>query len=615
MKVFNLIYTKVSPDETPWRKTGFHTVFYPTALMSKEDIFEIEKKIHFSGAENFREKETVFFQSLQGQYHLIILHIRSLPEARDTFGRSGIFLCHGFIFPPESWRCATTPRFLFEQVKHTLFTSREEILSSPMVNRETGDIGPSEISGDSSDPDIPLLNTEFERKMAMLFNRLGNMKEKVPVVLFKGTPDRISAIINNTIAYVPDDLKISLGWDPAFETGNLAFYPLNILGFSHDRPMGGVNVMEINAETLSIPETAETAEFFLPRTPYEYWLSECPGEADSAEHIEKAFNLSLLLDADTHFARDELLTERSGFAVANQSRIKAVFFEKCQEILGEPITRYLENALTPESMLNMLIENFPFEILAREVEMLIFECNLTPKTVRIQKTDSLAASGSKRLGLIERIWNGEILKSGDVESLERGERTDLMRYLLCTEWSEADWTAELLRKDEKIFNNLLSSHDTGYAIKKILFGIIMKEKKFAKIREIILDEMLNQFKGFGVLREETGLTEILENLFIQGFPDERKMKKLTSWAKKTEPPADNFPYIKAFLFPRQGIPEIILENKSDRQRLVTCLIEYHKYKLRDFKSLGSDKYELLKIKELLKRNTVGGKIKRFLKRA
>jgi len=70
-----------------------------------------------------------------------------------------------------------------------------------------------------------LLNTNFSK---FVFN-------KKPAMLFKGSPE---SLMNSLFAYIPDNLKVNLGWDPILDGGNLTFYPLKIVGFKNNPPIG-----------------------------------------------------------------------------------------------------------------------------------------------------------------------------------------------------------------------------------------------------------------------------------------------------------------------------------------------------------------------------------------
>ncbi len=568
MKVFNLIYTKVPPEDSPWGKTDFHTVFYSTELMSIKDIMEIEKKIHFFETEEPIEKGTVFYQNIQGEDHLVILHIRSLPEARDTFGRRGIFLCQGFIFPPDCWRSVSSPLILFELLKHRLFSSREDVLSSSLVDRKTGDIKSIGIPKEellNLSKKLPPITTEPERKIVLLLNRISNTTDQKPTLLLKGSTEKISALMNKLIAYVPDDLKTTIGWDPGFETGNLAFYPLRIVGYKHSRPMGGNNI-EIDVDSLTIQESPETSVFFQPRTPYENWLASCPKEANSKEQIERAYKLSLLLESEVAFAKEDVLSERAGFVSANRSKTEEVFLERCNNVLGIAVTQYISGQLTPNAKLDLLIDNLPMKELASAVETVIIDRLLTPKTIKTQLPKQLIKTGSNRLGLIVKLWRGEKLTPEDLKSIDIREIRELINYLLMTEYAKSGWMAELLEENEEMFKDFLAASDTRGAVENILLWLISKEDDFKGIERLILKEVQAQKKEFQVVKKQADLMNLLEDFIKKGTVHKDEMKSLTSWASKAKPPEREFPYIKVFLFP-QYVQSNDLESSGEKDKL------------------------------------------------
>jgi len=598
MNVFQLIYTKVTPEESPWKKVDFHTVFYPIELLTKHDVFEIEKRIHFPQIKEFKEKKTLFYQRLQDKDYLVILHIQSLPEARDTFGRGGIFICHGFIFPEELWKKSPSITKLFELVKGSLFTNREDVLSSPIVDRKTGNIQALNIPEErlKSLPNVlPEISTEFEWKMIVLLNRLANMRvEDRPALLFKGEPESVSGFMNKLIAYIPDDYKLVMGYDPAFDNGNLTFYPIKIVGFKHISPTGG-SPIRIDMETLKIEESPETSKFFIPYTPYERWLTYCRNEIVSKEQIEEAYNLSLILETETIIPTTKpMLSQRAGFVSINKEMIEGVFLKRCASILGETIARHLIPVLTSERMLDLIIEGIPPARLVKDVEDVILKNRLT----QISLPESVIEIGSYRLGLIKRLWKEEALRYDDLKPLEENQRLEFIRYILLAGWSNKDWVLDILRKDREIFSYLLSSYETEKVIKELLLRLILKDKEFKEIGELILKELTSQRKEFDCLRKEIDFIEILEDsLKRKRIWEAEEIKRLILWAKKRRPPEIKFPYIKAFLYPRYGIPSDILKDRTTKERLLYWLIQYHGFKIKDLEMLGFDKDTLLKTAE------------------
>jgi hypothetical protein len=599
VEVYQLIYTKVPPEESPWGKADFHTIFYPTDFMSKSDVIELEKRIHYPGQEDFNKKETVFFQKIQGKDHLIILHLRSLPEERDTFGRGGIFITHGFIFPPVLWRKVSSPAVLFRLVEDALFTSREEMLDSPLVDRETGNIKPLDVSEkkvDSLSTALAALSSELEWKMALFLNRLAVGSGEIPGILLKGKPEDVSGFMNRLVAFVPDDLKVFLGWDPAYEGGNLFFYPLKIVGFMHQRPSAR-NPVFVDLDTFTLEESPETAELFRLSAPYERWLNQCREEAVDKKRIEGAYRLSLALKEDAPLSGGVTLAERSCFASVNKEKIRDVFLHRCGRILGEVITNNVADMITPESMLDLIADDFPLLKLSAHVEDTILRKGLIPETAKTFLPDSLIGTGSYRLSLIERLWKGEKLVFADLVPLDTEQRREFVRYLLLSGWAEEGWVSDILKEDEEIFNHFLLSSETAKAINRILLGLISKESDYKGIFDLVLDEVLRQDKGYFLLSREVDFLEILEVYLKRGLRDVVEIERLISWAKKKKAPEGEFPYIRAFLYPKQGISEILLNDRMARERLIECLMQYHGYSTKELEGLGFERGELSKIEE------------------
>lgn len=619
MQIFHLIYTKVAPEDSPWKKADFHTVFYPIELITKtSDLFEIEKKVYFPGSGRFTEKQAIFYQKMQDKYYLVILHTQDLPEEKDTFGRAGIFLCHGFIFPEELWMRVPTPLTLFELVKDKIFRDRNAMLSSPLIDRQTGNTRPIEIPEErlkEISTNLPNLHTEFEWRMAILLNRFSQVTSKPrPAILIKGEPEKISMLMNNLIAYVPCELKVNIGWDDCFDAGNLTFPPLKILGFRYERPRGGIP-LEIDIDASIIHETEETTEFLLPERPYENWLNYCRNkEANSYEQIEMAYNLSLLLEKGVSFTTNKILTERRGFVLANREIIEDIFLRRASQILGEEMSRRIISILTQETMLDIIIENFHPARVIQCIEDVILKDKLTPTTLKRPIPETFIKAGSYRLKLIERVWKGKPLVPQDLALLDKTKRFEIINYLILTEWKNKDWLLEILKEDEEIFESLLSSHETRRVIEDLLLEGILAEKGFSEIEEIILSEVLRQKKGFTLLRKEINLVDLLEGFLKDLTWDDNQIRMLILWAKKKKHPEEKLPYIRAFLYPGYGIPDEVLRESRIRERLIKVLIQHHGYKVEDLKKLNLTENELSRLKEQIEEKRLVKRIKGFFKK-
>ena len=484
-----------------------------------------------------------------------------------------------------------------------------------MVDKKTGSILPLDVPEqriDAIPADLPKLSGEFEWKMALLLNRIAGSMDERPSILLKGEPASISALMNRLLAYVPDDLKTSLGWDPAFDGANLNFCPLKIAGFTDQCPTAR-NPVKIDMKTFTIDETPETSGFFLPRTSYEKWLNRCCEEAVAKEKIEGAYRLSRILEGETSSPDKWVLPEKTCFVFANEDKIQDVFVDQCGRIHGAKITGYVVSAITAKTMLDLIVDEFPPQKLAEHVEDAIFKNRLTREALGIPLSDSLINAGSYRLKLVQRLWKGKSLNPDDPDRLEKDHCSEFVRYLLLGGWAERDWIPDILRKDKEIFNHFVLSHETREIIEDILLRLVSKKKEFKRIAKIIVTHAFKQDRGFSLLVRETDLMDILEKSLEQGLLDGQELKTLISWSKKRKPPEKAFPYIRAFLHPKQGIPDNLFMDRATRDRLIECLMQYQQYTVKDLERLGLERHELSKIEERSGGAGLFKKVKRFLK--
>lgn len=616
MRIFQLIYTKVSPEESPWSKSGFHTIFYSQDLLTEGDVSEIEKKIYFPGTTDFQHKETVCYQKIKGKNYLLILHIRNLPGARDTYGRGGIFLCHGFIFPPEMWKSASHPLALFELVQDCLFKDREELLASPLVDKNVGHIQPLEISEDKrvalSAPLLPL-TTDHEWKIAGLLNRFAQLDhEQRPTIVMKGKPETISSLMNKLIAYVPDEIKPQLGWDPAFDGGNVSLNPLKIVGYRRIPPRGRISIT-VDPEGCGLDVPEEQSGLLQPHTPYERWLAHCKGEANTKESIQGAWRLSLILEEKIPPVRDGILDRISGFATANRDAVQTLFLKRCAEFLGDRLASCVARRFTPESMFDLLLNALPVAELVGVVEEAIIEERVTPQDPGARLPPSLVDAGSYRMDLIGRIWRGEALRPDALRPMEEGERFAFMKYLLSGAWKEASWIVDLLKEDRVLFDRCLSSSETKLAIQEILLKCL-RQYKLSGVEALVLREVLDRDRGFTLLHGRLNLMNLLEETLKRGVWCEDALKKLLSWAKGHPPPTGDYPFLKAALYPQQGNLNRIVKEMPDgkaKDTLLKCLI-LRNYKLSELEVLGFDRAQALKVKQRMKWSGLRERLKGFL---
>ena len=313
MKIFHFVNTKVPPEESPLREVDFHTLFYPQELVSHEDLRKMERKIRFFP--HIEKKEVYFFQELKGEQFLVILNIRSLPEERDTFGRGGIYLCHGFLFPPQLWKEFAVPRDLLTLVSKHLFQNLSDLRASSLVDRQSGNSLPIEILNEhyrhllKEDP--PTLLPEEQQVVVMLVEKAA-INNPWPIII-QGSPEHVSNLMNKVSVVLPNELKRQISWDPGYE-GSISDHPLKIFGFSGPPPnISQAVFIELSERggVTAISSTPDCPELFEVNHPYGRWLKQRFQSAypPKKEEIERAY----LLLIDGLKASDKMVLLLTGF--------------------------------------------------------------------------------------------------------------------------------------------------------------------------------------------------------------------------------------------------------------------------------------------------------------
>lgn len=500
MRIYSLIYTKVPPEDSPWGKQGFHMVFYPASLMTKKEVTEIENKIYSPGAGKFKKKKIVFYQRIGDICYLVILHLRDLSNAGGEAGDKGIFLCQGFLFPPELWTKTPTPLVLFDWVRNSLFKNHEEIFSSSRIDRDTGNMEPLEIPTEKltkSDAFLPQLTSDFERKLMLLLNKLARNREKAFPVVLRGTPDKVSALMNKLLAYVPNALKVKLGWDSAFDGGNLGFCPLKVVGFHHTPPRGDAP-LKVDIETSAIDPIPAKSRCFIPESPYEKWVDHCTLDAITQARIEKAYALSSLL-TDGHPLPDEEVLERIAcFTSVNKRDIEASFLRRCEEYFDLSLARYVSDGFSPESKLELLIRDMPLESFIGPVGAAIVEKEITPQTTKFFPAEDFLTRGSETLTVIGKLRSGEPLSSDDLKPLKESEKLELLKYLVLTKWMEKEGVREIPENHKTLFSEVFSTDETEQNGEPFWSEAMFDEMEFEKVEK---------FEDFKLLNEERDKSE------------------------------------------------------------------------------------------------------------
>jgi hypothetical protein len=258
---------------------------------------------------------------------------------------------------------------------------------------------------------------------------------------------------------------------------------------------------------------------------------------------------------------------------------------------------HIHSALGPEDMLELLIEDFPPEKLVGIVERIILARKLTPGKLKEALPDFLLKTESKMMVLIQKLWRGESITSTEFQSLDNEDTLEFIRYMVLTDWAHKEWLIDILRETKEIFEHLLYSHETMRVMEEILTRLIEQNRYFKGIEKLILKGISHLKKEFSLLRKELNLMEVVEQCIKDGIWTDEEMEKILQWAKKRKPDVKDFPFLKAFLYPKEGIPDFVMKDKDARARLLRCLVKLHGYGDRELEQIGFQKQELSEIKQ------------------
>lgn len=562
MNVYPFIYTKVSPGASPWGKQGFHTVFYPVALLGRSEIARLETHIHVPEGLDFEHKQTVFFQRLADEDHLVIIDIRTLPEARDQHGRKGNVLGQGFLFPPALWQATPEPLTLLTLVEGVLFPNPEAMLNSSRIDRATGNIDAITVTQEqlaALPKTLPPLLGDFELRLAILLNRWARLPAPPFPLLIKGKAAAVGAVLSRLAAYVPNVLKPRLGWDPTLDGGNLTHYPLRIAGFSQQAPQGG-NPFKVCLTDQTLDERQEFMAYTRPHAPYEWWLERCPAEAVTTERREQAYRLACFLSEGAAATAADLQGLEC-FASANADLIGQRLMERCGARLGDILARCPSSTLPELAALALLIEDLPPQRLAPLVEDAILQHELTQRDIEPRLLTHLAGTDSAVLLLLQRVWAKAALQREDLARLPPDLQVRLVRYLAATEGSRP-WLTALLQENETFFD-----------------ACLLSPRSAAAVHTMVVDALTSN-------KDLRAVAPFLDRLLAREHIDSRTMARIVARTRRQPCPARCPPYVQAFLYPEAGIPPDVISDTRLHPRLLECLMEQHGFGVKALTELG-----------------------------
>jgi hypothetical protein len=216
LRGWQMIFTRVEPEYSPQRKSGFQTV-YSSRELPMADIKQIEKRVQCFQTNDPTLERWQFFSLESGL--VVLTHsvtIESHPQIIDRNRRGGIFLAHCLIFRREDFQrlahgdpFGILDRFDFVRDAITMvesFSSAEG--REPRCEFEMGDRGRP-----SADP-----RWWTERvKLVGLAEQAPVLKTRAQSILVHGSPHQISDLLRAVFQWMPRRMCLDCSFDTHIE--------------------------------------------------------------------------------------------------------------------------------------------------------------------------------------------------------------------------------------------------------------------------------------------------------------------------------------------------------------------------------------------------------------
>lgn len=446
--ICQIVYTNVEAKESPNRRGGFQTLFFSKDILSRTDVANIEGRIHFLPGKGLLNKETVFFMNIGGRHRIVVLCFHDLPGEKDSFGRGGIFICHGFLFPPELWKAIPSYADLMSFVRPQIFTDRTQALSSPHADKTKGDIAPISVPADAirTPKSLPILDTEPGPALAFLLQRLATTEDDPPPLLIKGETDAVSEMMGRAMCWVPEEIRHHIGWDPFYEEGSFYHFPLEIVGFKTQLPFSGDHILA-DLETGTV-DPGPFADFANPATPYEKWLLKASRSNRPPEDVILSYSFSLaLLGQPYDPIPEEAYRQVDGFVEINREQIEEVFTTQMTEKTGRALTEILGTAIDDFYKLELVYRGLESGRVGSVLEKTLIMKKKKPNFMNKRRLTWIRETDLPRLKLMHNTWQGEDIREDDINGLAGEDRNELFEYWLATEKITQPWLVELCQAD------------------------------------------------------------------------------------------------------------------------------------------------------------------------
>lgn len=589
-KIQQYVYTRLSKERSPRGKLGFQSVFLPEAWHERGFILELESRIHFPKYDTFSEKNVVFYQDLGGVPHLILLWMRLLPELRDEQGRSGIFMVHGFIVPPEVHRLARRPVTLMKLLEPYLFLDIEDAMNSPLADHETALIQPVEVDTSNMwqgvEAGMEQIGLWERQLLSFIYKQVQGELDDWTLAL-KGHPEEIQKVMDHLAGYLPNDIREKVGWDPAFDGGKVFFSAFKTFGYSRVEPVTG-RPLFFDLETKTFLDSSLSHQLLVNERPFDRFLRNNLKPETPQEEIEQAYALSASLYAGKGVPPGMQL--QGGFADSIQDLSRTYFENLATEHVPHAWAMAMREALDYETICQAMNGQMGLPLLGICLERTIVAFGVTPSKMGESLSDDLVKKGTARLELLHTMWTEEPPAKDLIHAIPPNSLQEAFRIMATTKLAKEDWFFRLLAEYPVLFSRTLSDPDFYVHAKKWLTKQIPKSHRGS--RNLMVEYMMQTGQLGEMKQDKPEWNLLLEQYLSDGNYNRKELKAVVETVSDLQFNASKYPLLHAFTFPGDKIPGAIGMNANRRQRMAYAMVICHDFGPKVLTEMGFSRQEV-----------------------
>jgi hypothetical protein len=604
MKVHRYIYTRLSKDLSPTGKNGFQSAFLPGDLLSSKDVLEIESHIHFPEGAQRTTQSVVFYKQLRGQWYMVLLLLDALPEVKDEHGRSGAFLCQGFLLAEQDWR----PIWQVADLKHLLtphlFATLDALLASPDVDRQTGRIADLQLDPPTDYWTRNLLDLEDEPEDAMLMAmyHLAKTQDRDLAIVVEGDPQAVSKRLDICAMFMPDALRPRLGWNDAFDGGKIFFSPLRIFGYSQVMPVAGKPIAFPADSSAPQCSEAELMRFCKESDPFSRWLLEVSVNAVPRNRLDAMFVLSEAIVSGK--PTSPTMESDPIFELVNRDAIRQVFSQGMLTHFDTAWVTRLAELSTTRQQLTIWLGGYEPRDLVELLEVSILAQSISPEIIPDAPPSHLLAKGSPTLQALGSMWTHTPLSDALLSEIAETQIPEVLALLLATGSHETLPYAGLASFFSKYLHKLARDPKVAVNLRPYLAAKVPAEYLPFKVG---MSTVAVQVGEYGALQDEPiDWLRLLDRWLANTGGDPETWKAAKQLGKSQNLGA--YPNLKAFALGEAAFPHDLERNIEGRKGFLRCLIEVHGIKEEKLLDMG---FFATEVKENGGSSGFFGKIKRL----